>query len=189
MSKLQSANKWSECRLLQPENHTQTRQCAVWAQDAPLNGPEAGLWGVTQAHFRPQWDPQYLQGLQLYSKEKGIHNFIFWAYNANGSAHQSCAYTISWLWDALTTPMVCRGVSASGRTMLTPKGLPFQEAGRRYIKLVCPVCQERLISSFMLFVAASAAHSVACDLLQVCPSGLSWAGLPLETQSLQCQQE
>ena len=62
---------------------------AVWAQDAPINGPDAGLWGVTQAHFRPQWDPQYLQGLQLYFKEKGIHNFIFWAYNANGSAHQS----------------------------------------------------------------------------------------------------
>lgn len=61
----------------------------MWAQDAPLNGPDAGLWGVTQAHFRPQWDPQYLQGLQLYLKEKGIHNFIFWAYNANGSAHQS----------------------------------------------------------------------------------------------------
>lgn len=58
------------------------------AQDAPLNGPEAGLWGVTQAHFRPQWDPQYLQGLQLYFKDKGIHNFIFWAYNANGSAHK-----------------------------------------------------------------------------------------------------
>ena len=72
-----------------PSNHPQTRQCAVWAQDAPINGPDAGLWGVTQAHFRPQWDPQYLQGLQLYFKEKGIHNFIFWAYNANGSAHQS----------------------------------------------------------------------------------------------------
>ena len=94
-SKVQIARAYVHCKVRRKAaGHYQgtarkTWQCAVWAQDAPINGPDAGLWGVTQAHFRPQWDPQYLQGLQLYFKEKGIHNFIFWAYNANGSAHQS----------------------------------------------------------------------------------------------------
>ena len=63
----------------------------MWEQNAPINGRQAGLWGVEEAHFRPQWDPQYLQGLQLYFKERGIHNFIFWVYNANGGARKpSC---------------------------------------------------------------------------------------------------
>ena len=93
------------------------------AQDAPLNGPDAGLWGVTQAHFRPQWDPQYLQGLQLYFREKRIHNFIFWAYNANGSAHQSSTLSLAACVCRDNAISLLNDVSTSGGLMDTPQSL------------------------------------------------------------------
>ena len=61
-------------------------QISAVGKQTGVNGPDR-WWGVPEAKFRPHWDPQYLQGLKLSFKEKGIHNFIFWAYNANGGAH------------------------------------------------------------------------------------------------------